>query len=121
MFSDFAKKALKQDSRNRFEHFDGDISFIPTVLQAFYENNNPVDVEVKINNAYVRFFSVEELQSLQQEYELGEECFVFASCNGEPIYLKQESVYTCLFGKTGIIEEKVSESFEEYLNKTDSI
>ena len=119
MFSDFAKKALKQDSRNRFEHFDGDISFIPTVLQAFYENNNPVDVEVKINNAYVRFFPVEELQSLQQEYELGEECFVFASCNGEPVYLKGNKVYTCLFGKMGIAEEKLSDNLKDYFGKVD--
>lgn len=119
MFSDFVKKAIKQDPRNRFESFAGDLAFIPEVLQAFYKEYNPVDVEVKINDAYVRFFPVGELQNLQEEYGLGKECFVFASCNGEPIYLKENIVYTCLFGKKGIIEEVVSESLKYYLAKID--
>lgn len=117
MFEDFVKKAMKQDSRNKFEVFNGDISFVPEVMRLFYKDNNPKDVEVKIDGSYVRFSPIEDILVLQQEYDLGKENFVFASTNGEPIYLKKEKVYTCLFGKEGIIEEKIADSLNDYLQK----
>lgn len=117
MFSDFAKKAIKQDSRNRFEPYSGDLSFVPDVLYVFYKNNNPVDVEVKLEETYVRFIPAEELEKIQKVYALGKKCFIFASCNDEPIYLKDNKVYTCLFGKKGIIEEMLSENLQDYLAK----
>ena len=60
-----------------------------------------------------------ELEKTQKLYALGKECFIFASCNDEPIYLKDNKVYTCLFGKKGIIEEVLSERLKEYLAKID--
>lgn len=119
MFSDFVKRAIKQDSRNQFDSFDGDISFIPDALQDFYKNSNPADVEVKIQDNYVRFIPVWELEKIQKLYALGEACFVFASCEDEPIYLKNKKVYTCLYGKNGIKEEVLADSLSEYLNKID--
>ena len=119
MFSDFAKKAIKQDSRNKFEAYDGDISFIPDALKTLYKEYNPVDVEIKIDENHVHFIPVNELENAQRLYALGDENFVFASCNDEPIYLKGNMVCTCLFGKKGIIEEVLSKSLKEYLAKID--
>lgn len=117
MFSEFAKKAIKQDSRNRFESYNNDLSFVPAVMRDFYKNHNPADVEVKMDDNYFRFIPADKLEITQKLYALGKECFVFASCNDEPIYLKDNRVYSCLFGKTGIIEEVLSDSLKEFLDK----
>lgn len=117
MFSDFVKKAVIQDPRNRFEAYDGDLSFVPDSLHDFYKNNNPVDVEVKMDDNYVHFIPAGELENTQKLYALEKECFVFALCNDEPIYLKDNRVYTCLFGKKGIIEEKLSDNLMDYFGK----
>lgn len=115
MFSGFVKKAVEQDSRNVFKKCRGDVSFVPTVFRAFYKDFDPVDVEVKIDNSYYHFLPVKDLESLQKEYNLGDECFVFATCNGEPIYIREGKIYTCLFGKTRVIEHEIAESLEMFL------
>lgn len=117
MFSDFVKRAVKQDARNRFESYSQDLSFVPVSLRELYKNENPVDVEVKMDDNFVRFIPAEELENAQKLYSLDKKCFVFASCNDEPIYLKDNKVYTCLFGKKGIIEEILSDSLKEFLDK----
>lgn len=111
---DFINLATKQDQRNLFSRYEGTIKGIPAELEPFYKNYNPIDVEVKINGNYVKFFPYDRINEMQNEYALNKNCFIFASCNGEPIYLKDGAVFTCVVGKTEIIEELLADTLDRY-------
>lgn len=116
----FVKKALLQDSRNHFNKCDKKIDFIPKELKYFYSEYNPLDVEVVMNRNIVRFFSLEELPQIQQEYMIGHGKFVFASCNGDPIYLNGNGC-VCLqcHGAENGVEEKMAIDFDTFLELID--
>ncbi len=116
----FVDKAIKQDDRNIFEKYRGKVSSVPKAFVDLYEDYNPVDVEVSINGSMVKLIPYEELDEIQKEYSLDKECFVFATCNGEPVYEKNKKIYTCVFSKKGIIEEEISDSFEDYCDLLDT-
>ncbi|MFQ7158201.1 MAG: hypothetical protein ACLRPX_00590 [Ruthenibacterium sp.] len=109
-FSKFVTKAGLYDKRNTFAKFDGCLKGLPDVLQDFYRENNPIDVE--INN--VRFSPVEELGDLQAEYSYLNAQLVFATCNGDPIFLQDGHVYTAPHGVKNPKRELLSENIEAY-------
>ncbi len=113
----FVKKAKEQDDRNVFSSLK-EVKGVPSDLIDFYELINPVDVEVSINEVDVLFFDYDNLVETQKMYRIVDG-FVFASCNGEPIYIKNGQIYTCVFGQKEIIEEKIANSFEDYLSMID--
>lgn len=45
-FSEFAKGAVFLDKRNSFAPYSGALSRIPEEMKAFYQETNPLDVEV---------------------------------------------------------------------------
>lgn len=110
-FIDFAKNAVLLDKRNTFAKFNGDISLIPEEMKAFYQEVNPLDVEV----GFVRFTRAEELADLQSEYAYLGTPFVFATSNGDPIFLKEGHVYTCPHGIKKPQHELLSEDIKSYL------
>ena len=118
-YSKFVEKAIIQDKRNKFKSTKK-IEGTPNELIDFYIECNPIDVEVSIKKRIVVFFGYKQLPSNKKEYHL-EEGFVFASCNGEPIYLKDGKIYTCTFGKKGAKETKLANSFDEYLGFIDNL
>ena len=63
------------------------LSTCPEVLKEFYQQANPVDVEVTMDGNAVRFVPADELETIQSDYSMGKERFVFATCNGDPIYV----------------------------------
>jgi len=117
--NEFIDKAKKQDSRNSFEKYDGNLSAIPEELRSFYKNFNPVDVEVSMKDTSVRFFPVDKLNVLQNDYKLPNTCFVFASSNGDPIYIEEGKIKSGVFGKEGFIPEVLAESFLQYISMID--
>lgn len=110
-FSEFVNKAILQDKRNVFSQYDGDLDGIPDELKAFYRDNNPTDVEVN----GIRFFAAEELSAIQEEYSYLNAQFIFATCNGDPIFLHDGHVYTCPHGVKTAKWELLTESFANYL------
>ena len=110
-FSNFAEKAVLQDKRNVFSRYDGDLSGIPNELKAFYRDNNPKDIEVN----GIRFFSVEELGVVQEEYSYLNAQFIFAACNGDPIFLHDGHVYTCPHGVKNPTWELLTDNIADYL------
>lgn len=112
MFESFVQKALAQDKRNCFSPYDGPVDFIPDAFQAFYRDTDPIDVEIR-SGAYgsVRFFPAAELQQQQEAYEVTPEMFVFASVNGDPIFLSDGVVYTYAHGCKGVPWECSQGSF----------
>ena len=115
MFIDFVTAVKKQDKRNMFEPFSGDVSSLPEAIQEFYKNSNPVDVEIRLANyLQIRFYNVGNLAAIKEEYGLAESAFLFATCNGDPIYLQDGKVYTEAHG--GFSKpEMLANSFTEYL------
>lgn len=118
-YSTFVDNAIEQDKRNKFKKTKK-VESVPNEMLDFYKESDPIDVEVSIKKRIVAFFAYKNLPKIQKEYEL-EEGFVFASCNGEPIYLKDGKVYTCTFGKKGAKETKLANSFDEYLGFIDNL
>lgn len=111
---EFIEAAKVQDSRNVFEKGD-EVEFAPEELKEFYKKCDPVDVEVNIAGAIIRFVPIVDLQYMQEDYSLGEDSFVFATCDGDPIFIKEGAVYTNAHGTLGIDDEKLSDSLEKYL------
>lgn len=93
-YSEFVRKAVLLDNRNVFSKYNGNLNCVPEFLKTFYRENNPSDVEIN----YVRFTPAEKLDALQTEYAYLNAQFIFATCNGDPIFLHNGCVYTTSHG-----------------------
>lgn len=111
----FKREAVKQDKRNVFESCSADTSFVPTELQDFFKNANPIDVEITMDGNAVRFYPLSDLLQLQKDYGLVGGRFVFATCNSDPIYIFENKVYTCCHGNSKSSDEKMASSFVDFL------
>ena len=117
---EFIQKAIKQDERNIFKSYEEKIKGVPDSFLKFYKDYNPKDVEVSIQGSMVKFVPYECLKNIQKEYPLNEDCFIFATNNGAPIYEKKnKKICSCVFSKNGIIEEEIVDSFLKYLELID--
>ena len=114
-FKSFVEKAIIQDKRNIFVESRIENKRIPKCFKEFYRFYNPVDVEVEIDNRFVHFIPVEELDQISDEYNLESNCFVFATSDGDPIYYRDGKIYSCVFGKDGQIEEELSNDLMNFL------
>lgn len=118
-FSTFSKKAVAQDKRNRFGKYTGQQGAIPDALLSFYREYDPLDVEVELAGACVRFISAAELESTSDEYPFLHEQFIFATSNGDPIFLNEGHVYTCPHGGGQPKWELLADDFATYLSGID--
>lgn len=116
---DFKKRAIEQDSRNLFKKYVGDVSDISKVLQQFFLESNPIDVEITMSGKPVKFYPYESLQQLQEDYSLQKNTFIFATCNSDPIYLYDSKIYTCCHEKLNSKSELIATSFEDFLSLID--
>lgn len=115
-YYDFVNLAQKQDPRNSFEPYDSDLSFMPLPLRSFYTTNNPINVEIVLHDSTsVRFSPVKFLERLQKEYEFEDSSFIFATQEGDPIYLKSNGIFRCAHGSSTLNEIKISNSFDSYI------
>lgn len=112
---DFIDRAIEQDSRNIFEKGQA-VKNVPDVLSALYIEGNPVDVEVNIKGANTRFIPIEELSDYQEDYQLEDGKFVFATCDGDPIFIYNNAVFTNAHGANGLSDEKLANSLCDYLD-----
>lgn len=109
-FTYFVRKAISYDNRNAFSQYSGDLTGIPEQMKSFYKENNPVDVEVN----FIRFYAVEELSELQDEYSYLNAQFVFATCNGDPIFYHEGKIYTSPHGVDKPEWELIGENVETF-------
>lgn len=116
--NDFINRAITQDKRNTFGEGNSDVS-VPSLLLEFYNKANPIDVEVNMDGNAVRFFPIEELDRIQKEYLMGKERFVFASCNGDPIYVLGDKIYKCCHGTKKIKDEFLAENLSKFYSLID--
>ncbi len=114
-YIDFIRVAQAEDSRNLFGTCDR-VNNIPSNLVLFFKTSNPIDVEVNYPNiGSVKFYPIEELEDLQHDYELPDGNFVFATCNGDPIFTSNGKVLMTL--PEVFHPEKIADSFEEFLDR----
>ena len=74
---------------------------------------NPVNVEFEFNDGMVKLEPFESLMALNEQYRYVASDCVFATCNGDPIYIRDGKIYTCIHGSKRIVEEKFAESIKE--------
>lgn len=113
---DFVIKAIAQDDRNVFEPCNI-VDNLPKDIVEFYKKANPIDVELNFEGIIVRFFPYDELEMVQQEYSLPDSAFVFATSNGDPIYLMGGKIYIGLHGSSDNYGELFAESVEKLFDK----
>ena len=118
-FEAFKIKAVNQDKRNVFGVSYPSMKYVPESMRQLYSVANPLDVEVQIDGNSVIFFPYEQLIEIKDDYNLGDDNFVFASCNGDPIYLYEGKVYTQCHGIRNPQKELLAESIENYLDMMD--
>lgn len=116
IYDKFKEFAINQDNRNVFSAYHGDLTFIPHSVQNFYRYYNPVDVEIFFNNIVLHFFSAESLRDIQSEYTYLHADLVFATSNGEPYYLLNSKIYTCITGTQNARSELIADNFDEFLS-----
>lgn len=112
----FVKLAQKQDSRNNFQPYNKDVSFVPNPLRSFYTSNNPLDVEIRLcDSTSVRFCPIDYLRQLQKEYDAGESSFIFATQEGDPVYYTPDGIFSFTHGVSKQKETKICNSFDSYI------
>ena len=113
-YAEFMSAAVAEDARNRFSVSHSKY-LAPVVMQGFYSCCNPIDVEIVYPGlGAVRFYPLEECSSLKDDYELLDGDFVFATCDDDPIFLRNDEVYTSLHDFYN--PEKLASSFDEFLD-----
>lgn len=117
-YKNFITSAIAEDSRNRFGK-TASVEGVPNELHSFYTNCNPIDVEINYPGlGALRFYGIDELKELQSDYSLQSTDFVFATCNGDPVFLSNNAVYISLPEK--YTPELLASSFEDFIiNYTD--
>lgn len=116
LYQDFKSLAKKQDARNRFENCSIEGVKIPEELIDFYEQCNPTDVEIVMQDlTSIKFFPIDYLDTLQSEYGFTKDHFVFASREGDPILLKNRKVYTAVHGSGTWVIERIFDSFVDFI------
>ena len=115
----FVKKAVRQDKRNVFEESEEVLDLVPKELKELYLKANPLDVEINMDGNSVKLYPMDELESLQDDYSLDDDCFVFATCNSDPIFLYEGKVYTCYHGSKDSEREFMEDDFESFMEMID--
>lgn len=93
---EFVKKAIKQDKRNTFSPFEGQLVNIPIDFMEFYRSYNPINVEIKTKRlGNIWFCPLEKLNELKSEYDFyPNSVFIFATNNGDPIFMEKGKIFT---------------------------
>ena len=109
-YFEFVEKAIAQDSRNIFAKYDGNLDVVPENLRIFYKEKNPFDVEIN----FTGFISADKLTAVKTEYSYLNAQFVFATCNGDPVFLHDGCVYTVPHGIKEPQWELLAKDIETY-------
>ena len=113
-YNKFISSAIAEDSRNKFGKVSR-LEGVPNELRSFYTNCNPIDVEISYPGIRaLRLYGIDELKELQPDYSMQSTDFVFATCNGDPVFLNNDAVYISLPEKYA--PELLASSFEEFIN-----
>lgn len=109
----FFEKLQKADSRIKFTRNDNTMLCKEIKIPKFYQFLNPINVEFEFNDGVIKLEPFENLRTLNEEYQYVTADCIFATCNGDPIYIRDEKIFTCVHGSKYTVEEKLAESVDE--------
>lgn len=116
-YIDFFNKLKCSDSRVEYIVLDQEQGTLDSNIPMFYRFVNPINVEFEFGDGIIRLIPFSELETTNKQYEYVNEGCIFATCNGEPIYEKNQKVYTRMCGKNRIIEEEIAISIDSLFEK----
>lgn len=108
----FFEKLKMEDARIEYREVHNVLEYGNLKIPQFYEEIDPVNVEFELNDGIVRLEPFGGLPILNEHHGYVKADCVFASCNGDPIYVKNNKVYSCIHGSKRIIEEEIAESVD---------
>lgn len=111
LFDDFVKKVCALDKRNVFKK----PTKVDKTLPEFYSCYDPVDVEFDSKIGVIRMIPTEKLKKVTEGYSYIGLDLVFATINGDPLFLKGNTVYICTHGCDNPKLEKVANTFNVFL------
>lgn len=117
-YEKFISEVVKQDRRNIIKKCDKDLleCEVPVELDCFYKTVDIVDVEVVLKDlCSIKFYSCNQLPELQTEYGLSEEVFIFATKEGDPIFIKDGKVFSSVHGIGEYTFDVINKSFDEFI------
>ena len=106
-FEEFKNHAIADDEKNYFSTETNIPNIVPTQLIEFYKSYNPIDVEISTEIGAIRFYPSNKIEELQKEYKITN-AFVFATCNGDPIFLSNNMIYTYPHGVKDPVWESIT-------------
>lgn len=113
---EFVEKVRKLDFKNSFSRYDGSLDIVPNEIKVFYVNYNPNKVEIGYNGTSIYLISAVNLVKENNYYSGMNIGFVFATCDGDPIFYHKGRVYTCPHGVKNPEWEFLAESVEDYFD-----
>jgi hypothetical protein len=117
-YSKFINLIEAQDDRNIIKKVYRKVFDIPKQLAEFYNQYEPDDVEILINDlSAVNLYPYDYLNQLQNEYKLGDKYFIFATKNSDPIAIFNGKVVAKAHGSQDSGFEILAENFDEYVCK----
>jgi hypothetical protein len=117
-YSKFINLVEAQDDRNIIKKVYRQVFDIPKQLTEFYNQYEPNDVEILANDlSAVNLYPYDYLNQLQNEYKLGDEYFIFATKNSDPIALFNGKVVVKAHDSQNSGFEILAENFDEYVCK----
>lgn len=118
-YCSFFEKLNAKDPMIKYTKVRGEPECGGLEIPRFYKMINPVNVEFEFNDGIVRLEPFEGLSVLNEQYRYAKADCVFATCNGDPIYVRNEKVYTCTHGSKRVIEEEVAASVDLFFEAVD--
>ena len=82
-----------------------------------YKYYDLVKVCVPFDDLYVCFVPAEKIEKINNEYSYLNVDFVFATSDGDPVFLDNGKVYTCPHGTSNPKKELLANSFEDFIEK----
>jgi hypothetical protein len=117
-YSKFINLIETQDERNIIKKVYRQVFDIPNQLTEFYNQYEPDEVEILINDlSAVNLYPYDYLNQLQNEYKLGDKYFIFATKNSDPIAIFNEKVVAKAHDSQNSGFEILAENFDEYVCK----
>ena len=113
LYNKFVNWAIAYDERNIFEKHIAPLNL--DAIPNFYRFYTPLDVEISFNGSSLRFIPASELEAIAKEYNYLDFDFLFATSNGDPFFIKDNSVYTCSHGTATPNIERIANSFDDFL------
>lgn len=116
-WSEFRDKAVRQDKENNFaKNKELHTLIIPEDWKELYIEYDPADVAIAYQGSDLVFIPEKNLERIKKEYGFGADRFVFATCNGDPVFVEKGKIYTVAHDDCEGDPELIAENIESFIS-----